>query len=56
MDAETVARQGIEAAGRGQTVYVNGVLNRVIEAAMRVMPKALARGIMRGQAQRYRKY
>jgi short-subunit dehydrogenase len=56
MDAETVARQGVEAALRGQTVYVNGILNRAIEAAMRFMPKAAARGIMRGQAKRYRKY
>jgi short-subunit dehydrogenase len=56
MDAETVARQGVAAALRGQTVYVNGALNRAIEAAMRFMPKAAARGIMRGQAKRYRKY
>lgn len=56
MDAETVARQGIEAAERGQTVYVNGVLNRAVEAAMRFLPKAAARSVMRGQAKRYRKY
>jgi len=56
MDAETVARQGIDAALRGQTVYVNGVFNRAVEAAMRFLPKAAARGIMRGQAKRYRKY
>lgn len=56
MDAETVARQGIAAAHRGQTVYVNGFLNGAIEAAMRFMPRAAARGIMRGQAKRYRSY
>jgi uncharacterized protein len=56
MDAQTVARQGVAAALRGQTVYVNGMLNRAIEAAMRFLPKAAARGIMRGQAKRYRKY
>lgn len=56
MDAETVARQGVAAALRGQTVYVNGAFNRVIEAAMRYLPKAAARSIMRGQARRYRKY
>jgi len=56
MDAETVARQGVAAALRGQTVYVNGALNRAIEAAMRYLPKAAARAIMRGQAKRYRKY
>lgn len=56
MDAETVARQGIAAALRGQTVYVNGAFNRAVEAAMRFLPKAAARGIMRGQAKRYRNY
>jgi short-subunit dehydrogenase len=55
MDAETVARQGVEAALRGQTVYVNGAFNRAVEAAMRFLPRAAARGLMRGQAKRYRK-
>jgi short-subunit dehydrogenase len=56
MDAETVARQGVAAALRGQPVYVNGVFNRAVEAAMRYLPKAAARGIMRAQGRRYRKF
>jgi len=56
MDAEAVARQGVAAALRGQTVYVHGAFNRAVELAMRLMPRAAARGIMRGQAKRYRKY
>jgi len=56
MSAETVARQGIAAAQRGQTVYVNGVFNRAVAMAMRYLPRATARGIMRAQGRRYRKF
>lgn len=56
MDAETVARQGVEAALRGQTVYVNGAFNRAVEAAMRLLPRTAARGIMRAQGRRFRRY
>jgi short-subunit dehydrogenase len=55
MDADTVARQGIEASLEGRTVLVNGALNRVIASGMKHLPTPLARGIMRRQAKNFRR-
>jgi len=55
MDADTVARQGIEAALRGQVVYVNGSVNKLIAAAMKHLPAPLARSVIRRQAKNFRK-
>lgn len=51
MDAATVARQAIEACHAGRTVYVHGAFNRVLTAAMDLMPKPAARALMRKRKQ-----
>jgi short-subunit dehydrogenase len=47
MDAMTVARQGWDAVERGDVVYVNGRLNRLIVQILRVMPDRALRAIAR---------
>lgn len=54
MDAETVARQGIEAALDGKVVYVNGGVNKLIATAMRHLPDRVARGLIARQAKSFR--
>jgi short-subunit dehydrogenase len=54
MDAQTVAREGIDAALEGKAVYVNGAVNKVIASAMRHMPSSLARQVIRRQARNFR--
>ncbi len=54
MDADTVARQGLEAALQGKVVYVNGSVNKLIASAMRHMPAALARRVVQRQAKNFR--
>lgn len=54
MDADTVARQGIEAALHGRVVYVNGGVNKLIAQAMRHLPAPLARGLVQRQARNFR--
>jgi hypothetical protein len=54
MDAQTVAREGIEAALAGKDVYVNGTVNKVIASAMRHIPSSLARQVIRRQARNFR--
>jgi hypothetical protein len=54
MDAETVAREGIEAALGGKVVYVNGRVNKLIAAAMRHLPAAMARGLIQRRARTFR--
>ncbi len=41
MDAKTVAAQGIAAARRGKSLYVNGMLNLVLAESARVSPRGL---------------
>ena len=55
MDADTVAREGIEAALEGRVVYVNGAVNKVIATAMRHLPTPIARQIMQRQARAFHK-
>jgi hypothetical protein len=54
MDADTVARQGVEAALKGKVVYVNGGVNKLIASAMRHMPATLARGLIQRRAKSFR--
>jgi Trm5-related predicted tRNA methylase len=53
-DAETVAREGIAAVMRNDTVYVPGRVNRVFASVARVLTPGQARAVMRSQAKRYR--
>jgi hypothetical protein len=55
MDADTVAREGLDAALAGRVMYVNGTVNKVIAAAMRHIPTTLARQIMQRQARAFHK-
>jgi short-subunit dehydrogenase len=42
MDAETVVRQGLDAVLRGDAVYVNGRVNRLIKLLFKWLPDGLA--------------
>jgi short-subunit dehydrogenase len=54
MDADTVARQGVEAALEGRVVLVNGPVNKLIASAMKHLPDPIARGILSRQARNFR--
>jgi short-subunit dehydrogenase len=54
MDADDVAREGIDAALAGKVVYVNGGVNKLIASAMRHLPAPMARGIIKRQAKNFR--
>lgn len=54
MDADTVARQGLDAVERGEAVYVNGRVNRLIKALAKAMPDRLALRLSARQSRRYR--
>ncbi|MET0387056.1 MAG: SDR family oxidoreductase [Polyangiales bacterium] len=53
-DAPSVARAGIAAVMRNETVYVTGPVNQLLAHAVRVLSPNLARTLMRRQAKRYR--
>jgi uncharacterized protein len=53
-DARSVARAGIDAVNRNETVYVTGPVNRLLASAVRVLSPGLARKLARSQASRYR--
>lgn len=55
MDAPTVARQGYEAVMAGQSVYVNGRVNRTIAALARWIPPRVVAAVSRRVATLYRK-
>jgi short-subunit dehydrogenase len=55
MDAATVARQGYDAVMSGQTVYVNGRVNRTIAWLCRYLPLRLVSGAGRKLGRTYRK-
>lgn len=52
MDAERVARQGLDAVARGEIVYVNGLANRAVASFWKLMPEAPALDLMRRNARR----
>ncbi len=54
MDAETVARQGIDAVERGDAVYVNGLVNRTIATVVKHAPSKLALKVMGRQSRKIR--
>ncbi|HVZ31516.1 MAG TPA: SDR family NAD(P)-dependent oxidoreductase, partial [Polyangiaceae bacterium] len=54
MDADKVARQGLNAAARGEIVYVNGGINRAIASAFRLLPERLAQRSIQRRAARIR--
>jgi short-subunit dehydrogenase len=53
-DAATVAREGIAAVMRNDTVYVPGPVNRAFASVARLLTPGQARALMRSQAKRYR--
>lgn len=55
MDAETVVRQGLDAVERGDAVYINGRVNRVIKTLLKLMPDRLAFALIGRQSRRIRK-
>ena len=55
MDAETVVRQGLDAVERGEAVYVNGRINRLIKALLKLIPDRLALSLIGRQSRRFRK-
>ncbi|NII10481.1 SDR family oxidoreductase [Oleiagrimonas sp. C23AA] len=54
MDADTVARQGLDAVERGEVVYINGRINRLIKAVSELMPSRLAMRLSQRHSHRYR--
>ncbi|MGB0135066.1 SDR family NAD(P)-dependent oxidoreductase [Dokdonella sp.] len=53
MDAETVVRQGLDAVERGDAVYINGRINRMIKTLVKLMPDGM---VLRGMARQSRKF
>ena len=54
MDADEVARQGLDAALRGEVLCVPGRLNSAIASVVKVLPGQLARGVLRRRARDFR--
>ena len=55
MDAETVVRQGLDAVERGDAVYVNGRVNRLIKTLFKLLPDGLALRMIGRRSRRFRK-
>lgn len=53
-DAQTVAREGIDAVERGEAVHVTGRVNRAIKAMAKLMPDRLALWLSARESRRYR--
>jgi short-subunit dehydrogenase len=54
LQADEVARTGLDAASSGQAVYVNGALNRGLAQVFRHLPDAAGRALMRRHGKRFR--
>lgn len=54
MDAETVARQGVDATERGEIVYINGRVNRAIKTLVKLLPDGLALRLVQRRSRRFR--
>lgn len=54
MDAEAVARLGLDAALQGRTVHVPGAVNRLIALGFKAMPRRLARALVGRASGRFR--
>lgn len=55
MDADRVAREGLDAVERGKVVYVNGRINRAIKTLNQLLPDRLALHLSASHSRRYRK-
>lgn len=55
MDAAKVASQGVDAVERGEAVYINGRINRLIKTLFKLMPDRLALRLIARQSRRIRK-
>lgn len=54
MDAESVARQGVDATERGEIVYINGRVNRAIKTFVKLLPDKFALRLVQRRSQRFR--
>lgn len=54
LDADSVARQGIDAVERGRTRLVTGGANRVIAAASKYLPDSVARALVGSRSKEFR--
>lgn len=54
LDADTVARQGIEAVEAGRTRLVTGGANRAIAAASKYLPESVARALVGSRSKEFR--
>jgi short-subunit dehydrogenase len=55
MDAEQVAREGIDALDRGDAVYVPGRANRLIKTLTQLMPDRMALRLVQKRSKDFRK-
>jgi short-subunit dehydrogenase len=55
MKAATVARQGYMASMRGDVVYINGGINRLLAGLAKYIPEPIARRLTQSQSNRFRK-
>lgn len=55
MDADTVARDGLDALERGEVVYVPGRANRAIKAVMSLLPDKLALRLVQKRSKDFRR-
>ncbi len=55
MDAATVVRQGLDAVERGDAVYVNGRVNRLIKLMFKLLPDRLALRMIGKRSRQFRK-
>jgi len=54
LDADTVARLGLDAVERGRSRYVTGAANRLIAGISKYLPEALARGLVASRSKEFR--
>lgn len=54
LDAETVAREGIDAVERGEAVWVTGRVNRAIKSLMKLLPDRFALRTMQKRSRNFR--
>ncbi|MEZ5462505.1 SDR family NAD(P)-dependent oxidoreductase [Dokdonella sp.] len=55
MDAESVVRQGLYAVERGEAVYINGRINRMIKSVAKLLPDRMVLRMMARQSRKFRK-
>lgn len=55
MDADSVAREGIDALERGEVVHVTGRANRAIKSLIKLLPDRLALSIVQKRSKDFRK-